>query len=180
MNQESWKFINTFAPWFSAIGTFGAVITSLYLAKSEKPIKLKLLADIRILTEENNPQYLMIEVVNIGSKVTNIIGIGWEMGLFKKLSFIQIVKNDITDLYSSPLPIKLNDGEDAKWLVALEKKNNWIESFVKNLGNYPRWNIYWLRLIITTANGKTFKSKVGKSLKDALLKEYYRQKPNKS
>ena len=92
--MEYWKFINTFAPWFSAFGTVTAVIVSLYLAKSEKPIKLRLLADIRILTEENNPKYLMIEAINIGSRVANITWIGWEIGLFKKLSFIQVVKNE--------------------------------------------------------------------------------------
>jgi hypothetical protein len=92
---------------------------------------------------------------------------------------IQIIKNDITDLHSSTLPIKLNDGEDAKWLVALDKKDNWIESFSKNLGSFPRWNLYWLRLIVATANGKTFKCKIGKSLKDELLKEYNKQSKNK-
>ena len=172
---EYWKFINTFAPWFSAFGTVTAVMVSLYLAKSEKPVKLKILADIRILTEENNPRYLMIEAINIGSRIVNITNIGWEMGLFKKLSFIQVVKKDINDFYSSELPIKINDGEEAKWLILLEKEKNWIEQFVKNLGKFPRWDLFWLRLQIVTANGKIFKAKIGKSLKDELLKEYSKQ-----
>jgi len=32
MNRETWQFINTFAPWFSALGTIFAVIISLRLA----------------------------------------------------------------------------------------------------------------------------------------------------
>jgi len=32
VETETWKFINTFAPWFSAIGTILAVVTSLYSA----------------------------------------------------------------------------------------------------------------------------------------------------
>jgi hypothetical protein len=36
IDRETWGFINSFAPWLSAIGTLAAVITSLYLALADR------------------------------------------------------------------------------------------------------------------------------------------------
>jgi len=38
MDTVMWELINTFAPWFSAIGTISAVVVSLYL-KSQLNLK---------------------------------------------------------------------------------------------------------------------------------------------
>jgi hypothetical protein len=35
-DRETWTFVNSFAPWLSAIGTLAAVITSLYLATADR------------------------------------------------------------------------------------------------------------------------------------------------
>lgn len=172
---ENWKFINTFAPWLSAIGTFSAVIVSLYLAKLEKPLRLKIQAETRTIIDSNNEEYLMIEVINIGSRKANITGLGWTLGIFVKKSFIQIVKEDYRDLYSSPLPISLMDGEEARWLVPLKEKK-WLINFSTELGFFPRWSLYWMRLEVFTSNGGKFTTKIGKGLKQALLEEIKRTK----
>ena len=41
MDRETWKFINTFAPWVSALGTTAAVIVSLYLALRTARVKIR-------------------------------------------------------------------------------------------------------------------------------------------
>ena len=74
---EEWKYINTFAPWLSAIGTISAVMVSLFLARKDKP-KLKTNTSIKVLISEmfdNNPRYLIIEVANIGIRPTKIIAL---------------------------------------------------------------------------------------------------------
>ena len=36
IDRETWRFINTFAPWLSALGTLAVVITSLYLTLADR------------------------------------------------------------------------------------------------------------------------------------------------
>lgn len=49
VDEETWKFINTFAPWLSAIGsTLSAVATSLWLAQRDRRVKLSVRASLRI------------------------------------------------------------------------------------------------------------------------------------
>jgi hypothetical protein len=54
MDQETWRFINTFAPWLSAIGTLTAVAVSLYLARRSDRQKLEVrvgLRNVAVLTD---------------------------------------------------------------------------------------------------------------------------------
>jgi hypothetical protein len=177
MDVDTWKFINTFAPWFSAIGTLSAVSVSLFLARSEKPIKFEILAGHRIIiqpgTGRNYPEYLLISAINTGHRIATITNVGWEVGLFRKRHAIQVVHKDI---YSSGLPAKIDDGEEARWMIPLDLDRNWIESFSKDfLMPYPRWNLFWMKLQIHTSVGKTFKRRIEKSLRLKLLEECKKQ-----
>lgn len=48
LSVEEWKFINSFAPWLSAIGTLLAVSVSLYLSYSTRKIALNISSGIYI------------------------------------------------------------------------------------------------------------------------------------
>jgi len=94
MTTEEWKFINTFAPWFSAIGTLLAVIVSLYLAHTSRRQKLKVSASImQMLTvgqkEDVYPEYVWLRATNIGHSKVKITNLGWHVGFFKKRTFLQ-------------------------------------------------------------------------------------------
>lgn len=176
MTLESWKFINTFAPWLSALGTISAVIVSLYLARRKDEPRLKINTNIRNLISddiEGNQKYLFIEIINIGMRPVKINAVGWTIGLIKKQSFIQLLGKDQSDSvsmsYSSDFPVTLKDGEEARWLYSLEKKNNWIDSFKKNLSWCPRWDLYNMKIEVFTNHGIKHKAKIGKSLKNAFL-----------
>jgi hypothetical protein len=85
-HEETWKFINTFAPWLSAVGTISAVITSLYLARKSRRIHLKVDAGLRTLVQQGSPakEYVAITVVNRGDRAATIQSIGWKIGFFRK------------------------------------------------------------------------------------------------
>lgn len=173
MDTETWKFINTFAPWLSAIGTLLAVTVSLYLARAKKPIKLKISAGHRVIVEQGGngdpPAYLYISAVNTGHRIATITNVGWKLGLLGRRHAIQLVQKDS---YSSGLPVKIDDGEQAQWLVPLSLEDNWLQRFSRNfLLPHPRWNLLWLRLQIHTSVGKTFETSIEKGLKEELLKE---------
>ena len=63
--------------------------------------------------KENPPKFLCINIVNVGFREALITNIGWRIGLFKKQFAIQSVI--MNDGMSSPLTIKLKDGEEAKY-----------------------------------------------------------------
>lgn len=172
----NWTLINSFAPWFSAVGTISAVIVALYLSRKDRP-KLKVKADIQILISneiKDRPRYLTIEIVNIGVRPIKVVSVGWTIGLFKKQSYIQILTKDNTDilanLYSSNLPIKLNEGDEAKWLIPLDKEDNWVDMFKENLSFFTRWDLRFTRLVVYTSHGISFKTAIGDGLKKELLK----------
>ncbi len=47
--QDTWEFINSFADWFSAVGTFAAVIVALLLAMRDRTIRLEVSAGHRLI-----------------------------------------------------------------------------------------------------------------------------------
>lgn len=54
---DYWKFVNSFAPWLSAIGTLSAVIVAIYLARRDKFVRLKCAAGIRMLIGPDFPKH---------------------------------------------------------------------------------------------------------------------------
>jgi len=171
MSQDTWKFINTFAPWFSAIGTLSVVIVSLYLAGRDRNIRLKVSAGHRIIIGPGSakpyPEYLCIYVVNHGHREAQITNIGWKVGIFKKQFAIQ---STISDGMSSPLPIRLKDGEEAKYMIPLNEETNWLKSFSeKMLQPYPRLQVHFMKIQAFTSIGKTFESGVERNLKEKLV-----------
>jgi len=178
MNTATWEFVNTFAPWFSALGTIAAVVVSLYLVRARRPIKLEIRAGHRIIVgsvpEGKYPEFLFINAINVGHRAANITNVGWKTGFLKTNHAIMFVQKDT---YSSGLPVKIEDGEEAKWLIPLDiEEENWIIRFSRDfLLPYPRWNLFWLRVQIHTSVGKVFEAKIEKGLKEQLAKECKKQ-----
>ena len=76
-------FINTFAGWLSAVGTLLAVIVSLYLARRDSRIRLRVNIGIRKMIIERGvhivkyaPDFILIAVTNVGSRKKSRPGIG--------------------------------------------------------------------------------------------------------
>nr|WP_320165904.1 hypothetical protein [uncultured Methylophaga sp.] len=164
--EETWKFINTFAPWFSAIGTISAVILSLYLARRDKNVRLEVSAGHRLIISPGDsepfPEYLSIYVVNVGHREAQLTNIGWKVGIFKKRYAVQ---STINDGLSSPLPVRLKDGEEAKYLIPLNDENDWLKDFIeKMLSPNPKIQSRFARIQAFTSIGKTFESKIESSL----------------
>ena len=100
------------------------VIVSIYLARRDKNIRLDVSAGHRLLVTPGvkgpHPEYVCIMVVNIGHRCAELTGIGWKVGMFKKRHAVQTTS---IDGLSSQLPIRLKDGEEAKYFIKLDKNN---------------------------------------------------------
>src|SRR5712691_9296364 len=115
-DRETWRFINTFAPWFSAIGTTVAVIVSLYLARRSARPKMKVSISIKTMMGgggASKPDFLHISAVNNGFRDVTITGLAWRIRGFKPQAFIVLPPND---QYSKKLPARLTYGDEASFL----------------------------------------------------------------
>lgn len=158
MDKQTWQFINTFAPWFSALGTISAVITSLYLATKNRRLDLKVQASMQTIVQTGVPprHCVGISVVNMGGREATITSLGWRFGLFRKTNLLQVPG---IPQYSSTLPARLRDGESATFLMPVVPEyggTDWVPMMKEHLGKYPRLNVYTLKAVVATSVGKTF------------------------
>lgn len=166
-DQKAWMFINSFAPWLSAVGVISAVLVSLHLARRDKNIRLEVSAGHRLIATPGEPgpypEYLVIHIVNIGHRDAQLINIGWKVGILKKRYAVQTT---MQDGMSSQLPVRLKDGEEAKYFIPLDKELNWLKGFAeKMMQPFPRLQRYFVRIQAFTSVGNTFESRIEKGLR---------------
>src|SRR2546428_709130 len=119
-DRETWKFINTFAPWLSAFGTLLAVIVSLLLARRSTAAKVQVHAGMyRVVSPGQKfgdaPSYFKIGVVNLGIRPVTVAGLMW------KFRTLPVKRNWIVippvDAASTPIPARLEQGGTAHFLI---------------------------------------------------------------
>jgi hypothetical protein len=181
LSVEEWKFINTFAPWFSAIGTFLAVCVSLYISYSTRKIALKIDSGIykRLNGEGACEEYLGIYVTNTGYRtvfLNSSATISFQVGWFKKKTIL--IRNKYIADQSSNFPCKLGENETAHLFVKINNNDNninWIQNFNDEfLKNY---SLSTLKIIVFPNVGKPFKVKPAKDIMKEFTKS--RQKIKK-
>ncbi len=175
MDERTLKIINVIGTWLVGIGTVGAVITSLYLARRDSRVNLKVSAGHRIIVGaginiKDPPDYCSIYIVNQGFRKATITNIGWRVGFFRKQYAIQQIDGNA---YSSPLPVELSDGQEAKYLIPFKNpsgQHHWIDEFPKGfLDKWPNFRVRTLRLQVFTSVGKTFEAKLEKGLIEKIV-----------
>ena len=72
---------------------------------------------------------------------------------------------------SSPLPIRLKDGETAKYFIPLIDDKRWLKKFATDMmsSSYPSISSYFLKLQVITSIGKTFEVRIEKGLRKMLV-----------
>ncbi|MFZ3114558.1 MAG: hypothetical protein WA133_03375 [Syntrophales bacterium] len=151
---------------------------ALYLARQDKRIRLHATAGHRVIVSQGSqgpfPQYLAIRITNVGHRDVQVIGIGWRIGLFKKTYADQTI---IRDGISSPLPVRLRDGDEACYYFPLFTEIEWFREFIqKMLLPHLRWNLWFTHIRIYTSVGKVFKASLEQGLKKRII-EYVKQNP---
>jgi hypothetical protein len=143
------------------------------LARQDKRVRLDVSAGHRLLItpgQTGRPEYLVIRIVNVGHRETQIINIGWKVGLIKKQYAIQTT---IQDGLSSPLPARLRDGDEAKYYIPLEGGYNWLEGFIKDFYKHNfKSRLRYTKIQVFTSVGKTFESRIEKGLQNKILEVY--------
>jgi len=167
MEATTLNVLDVVGTWIAAIGTVGAVITSLWLSINANKEKLKIKASARILIDSSRndrPMLCMIEIVNIGNKQSKINTIGWEIGKGKKKkSFWQNTNGSIAD----KLPKTILEGEEATFTVDFNSEAQWLNKMANNLKEH---NIKDLKVVVCTST-ETFKVRIDDSLAKEINKE---------
>ncbi len=70
--------------FFSAVGTIGAVIVALYLARLNRKVSLKIDVDIFEFPNTPDEEYVFIQVVNDGYQPVCVKNILFQYGIFNK------------------------------------------------------------------------------------------------
>jgi hypothetical protein len=139
--QGAWKFMNTFAPWHSALGAISAVITSLYLARRDKNIRLDVSAGQGLLWRRvSRGNFRNIELYRwwkIGHREAQLTVVRWQVGIYKKRYAVQTTIH--TDGLSGPLSTRLRDGAEARGFTPLAGEDEWLADSVHDLlAPFPR------------------------------------------
>jgi hypothetical protein len=173
MDTETWRFINTFAPWLSALGALAAVITALYLARRSERISLKLSLGIRKVAVEggtfgDSPSLVWAGITNVGRRTATLTTLWFRPHLWGKAGVVWLAPRNA---FSSPFPITLGDGQSANYASPVEefRKNfediahDWVS---KKLG---RLRLRFLSFRVTTSAGQTFSAIPEKPIRQLLL-----------
>ena len=107
-DRETWNFINSFAPWFSALGTLCAVLVSLYLAFRTSRPRVRVSCSIvrAIPTGQrlgDGAEFFQIRVVNRGFREVVVSGIMWKQRGLRRRSYVVFPPDDP---YSTKVPAK--------------------------------------------------------------------------
>lgn len=139
---------------------------SLYLANRYSRPQAQLTVGHRIAIEPGVkdffPEYIQFHVVNTGERPITITQIGWKVGLWRKRYAVQMFET----MASSPLPVELSHGQEAKWMVPLNaREEHWLLRFAKSmLLPHLRINCFTLRGQAFTSLGHVFESKPERGL----------------
>jgi len=167
-----WPLINSFAGWVSGIGTLLAVIVSLYLARQDSRIRLKLSAGLRqVFTTGPAPpegrDFIVISVTNIGRRAASVTGLFWKSMLVRNFYAMQ---NPGRAPLSAQLPIRLQDGEGADFTIALRDFiSNDRAAFLRMLPRPRSFTARFLRVHVRTSTGKVFRVRIEQDLGQWLM-----------
>jgi hypothetical protein len=170
--QDQWVFINGFAGWLSGFGSLSAVVVSLYLARRDMRIRLRISADIRQIVFSGPPpvkkgEFITIAVTNVGRRSARVTGLFWKNLLIPHLYLLQIPGDAPL---SAQLPARLQDGDEADFTVPVQvfAKND-AAVFCRLLPRPRKLMVQFLRMQVRTSTGEVFGARIDKELKKWLL-----------
>lgn len=175
-DQIDWRLVNSFSGWLSALGTVLAVVVALYLARRDNLIRLSVRASLRTQWVQgggpgHGDRFVSINVVNRGRRVATITGLGWRTGYFWRRGFCR--RREFLQLppFSTPIPTKLEDGDEAGYLFPIEHFLDGADDIATELRRRPFSTLRarTLRVMVRTGAGKSFSARATRELRDEIV-----------
>lgn len=162
-DSAEWAYWSMIGTCFSGMATFFAVITSLYIALRDR--KAFIGGKVRtayIITEDDDRRIVGVTVVNRSMHAIRIRAILWDVGGGNELQ--QFFRNAESD----PLPIRLENGDEANYRIMLDDDDSWFRRMAVRLKKVDS-NPKKLRCIIALSTGEKLRLKVDKRIKEKIL-----------
>ena len=173
-DQETWLFINSFAPWLAALGTLLAVSVSLRLARrTSRP-------DIRVFTDHISvfgqliPRkiFIRINAVNHSRKVdvNTITWWSWRpLGFGRRKQGWIVLPLD--DPHSTKLPCELDFGKEASFFFPFDTFHEHWKSLLGHVGDskFPRLTVRFLRVGVVTSTDQCFGAPLNQKMREIIL-----------
>ncbi len=191
LSKAEWDFINSFANWASAAGSFAAAFVALHLANRIAQPRANVSVGRRLVVAQGDeapyPEFVQFKIANSGDRNFCLNQIGWRAGILRKRYALQGHERST----SSHLPVELTHGQEANWLVPMSLPDRkWATQFAKKFlaqehrGFLARVQTYLacksLRAVFTTSLGYEFMVKPDADLLNLLKSEcesFTRKKP---
>jgi hypothetical protein len=143
----------------------------LYLARRDASKRLEITAGHRLAVTPGvkgpHPEYLMIEIVNIGRREAQITNIGWKVGLLRQRFAVHITTNDGM---SSTIPVRLRDGEEARFFTPLNGQSMWLQNFARDfLLPFPKIKSRFVKVRAFTSVSRNFEKTIEQGLREKLV-----------
>jgi hypothetical protein len=168
--EPTLRLLEVAGSWVSGVGALLAVWVSLSLARRQTAVRLSVRAGLRLIVtpgECHKPEYVSIEVVNVGQAPVVITNVGWRWGNWKKRYAVQLLDGIAP---SQVPPVTLTTGQQALFLVPV-KESNWIANMANGLGpsRWPWLTAWSLKVWISTSLGNTVTETLEKDLRQELV-----------
>ncbi|HDR2706482.1 hypothetical protein [Enterobacter mori] len=158
-----WAKLSMYGTWFSGVATFLAVITSLFIALFNRRAFIGGKVRFgRILSDDDDRRIIGITVVNRSLHAIRIKAIYWYVG--GDIELQQLFKN----VESDPLPIRLENGDEANYRIILNDDEEWFKRMafrLKKLNFQPNK----IRCVIALSTGERPRIRVDKRVKEKIL-----------
>jgi hypothetical protein len=158
-DRDTWRFINSFAPWLSAVGTLTAVIVSLYLARRAARLDVRVfpaIVSVGVPGQQPWVEYFQNRAVNYGGRPAVISGIGlWLRGMPRQNWLWLPPDNRL----SAKIPARLDFGEEAQFLYPTATFNRDAKSVLERVRKsiFPKLTVRLLRIGVFTTTGQRFR-----------------------
>lgn len=175
-DQDTWRFINTFAPWFSAFGTVSAVIVSLYLARrSARPTIRVSAAIVQTIPSGQlvSGEFFQIRVVNPGFREVTVSGIMWKQLGWRRQNKQTYVVFPPADPYSTRLPAKLEYGDQAHFFFPVDTFPKLGKHLLATLteSSASSFRLRMLRVGVYASTGEEFMTSLEPSVRKWLVNQ---------
>lgn len=168
---QFWEMIGA---WMAGLATVAAVAMSLYLARRDGRIDLRVSATVGLVYGDPHvsptTEHVWIQVANVGRRTAILHSIGWRSGLlphwFPWLPR-QYALQGADFAGNTRLPAKLADGDTASFMIPIE---GWGERVAADLMSPPRRiSAYFVYVQAHCSTGDSFTRRIAPSLRKAIL-----------
>lgn len=173
LTMDAYQALSLVIDSLTAIGTVGAVVVSLYLARQDGRLRIRVRAGIRHVINvpgvDHTTPYLSITATNLGRRQATVTGFAWRRGLLPSWSpflprgyGIQLGGTSL----STEFPSSLTDGGEARLLVPLPE---WLANEAPKILPHNSWlESHFVRIQVMTSTGHTFTERIPKALRQAM------------